>query len=1009
MLKRLDGLSVRAKIAAGFAVLIVLALAADAVSVLSQRQALGAVNTFLDRDNRIAELTLKSGAMMLKARRNEKDFLLRLKEFGFEESRSRYATLVQSNLLSVRENMAIVRSLTDDAAIVEDTQAVERVSMEYEAGFLRMVELRGRLGHFNAGLEGEFRRSAHAIEALLRDGAPESLKSALLGLRRAEKDFLLRGLPRYVQDFDRQADQYRIDIGRAAVPARRTQELLRLTTEYQSRFHEYVAVEEAAGNASLAYLASVHTVEPLLDRLHARAGEAAARTRATVDRLGRTTAWAVMGTAVAAMLLGLVVVVFISRNVASALRQCMAFAGSLAGGNLTARLRSDERTEFGVLAGSLNHLADALQAAHVRRQEQTTELKRLGRAVRVLSHCKETLVRAPSETELVQSICRLVADVGGYRLAWVGYARHDAAHSIELAAHAGTDRDYVDQLKLCWGDDERRWGVGGAAVVDRLPVLVRFGSADPAFEPGCAIALQRGLASCLALPLSPRGEVLGVLSIYAEEADAFDGEEIKVLQELADDLAYRIASLRETEERKRVERELEHRAHFDTLTGLANRFTLEIRLAQAVADAKRHGNKLALMFVDLDRFKLVNDTLGHGTGDRLLIEAARMLTAAVRESDTVARLGGDEFVVLVKDIESMADAATVAGKVIAALGAPLRIEEHEIRPSASIGVSLYPDDGDDAGAVMRNADRAMYHAKSLGGGRFRFFAPQMNERMAVRFAMEADLRRALERGELLMHYQPQVSLSSGAVTGAEALVRWRHPIKGMVSPADFIPLAEKTGLIEPLGEWVIASVCRQLRSWLDAGLAVPPVAVNLSARQFRHPGLVPLIAQSLADNALDAGLLVLEITESAVMHDVEDAVATVKELKALGVKMSLDDFGTGYSSLSHLKRFPIDHLKIDQSFVRDITADPDSAIICNTIIGLAHNLKMTVIAEGVETEAQMHYLRRQHCDAMQGYFFSRPVHAQEFAHLLAEGRRLALPTLSKTNRVALRLATTPPP
>jgi diguanylate cyclase (GGDEF)-like protein len=1003
MLKRFDGLSLRAKIAAGFAALIVLALASAGVSVMSQRQALAAVTTFLDRDNRIAELTLKTSATMLKARRNEKDFLLKVDEFGYEEARSRYVTLVQAHMATVRENMALVRSLTDDAGMAEEARAVERVSREYEAGFLRVAELYGRLGRRDAGLQGEFRRRAHAIEALLQDGAPERLTVGLLSLRRAEKDFLLRGMSMYAQAFELRADQYRADIRHAGLPARRTQQLLRLTDEYHALFREYVAVEEAIDTASLDYLASVHMVEPMLDRLHARAGEAAASTRGTLDRIGRATTWTVMGAAVVAMLLGLVVALFISRNVASVLRECMAFAGSLAKGNLSVRLQADDRTEFGVLAGSLNRMADALQTAHARREEQATELHRLNRAVRVLSHCKETLVRAPSEVELVQSICRHVVEIGGYRLAWVGYARHDSARSIELVAHAGTDRDYVDQLCLSWGDDERRRGVGGAAVRDGRPALARHLSTDAAFEPWRSAVVQRGLASCISLPLPlpTGGGVLGMLSIYAAEADAFDDDEITVLQELADDLAYRIASLRETEERKRVERELEHRAKFDALTGLANRFTLEARLAPAVGDAKRHGNKLALMFVDLDRFKMVNDTLGHGLGDRLLIEVAHRLKAVVRESDTVARLGGDEFVLLLKDVEAMADAATVASKLIAALGAPIHIDGHEIRPSASIGVSLYPDDGDDVSTVMRNADTAMYHAKSLGGGNFRFFAPQMNERMAARFAMEADLRRALERGELLMHYQAQVSLSSGVVTGAEALVRWRHPSKGMVSPAEFIPLAEETGLIEPLGEWVIGNVCRQLRAWLDAGVAVAPVAVNLSARQFRHPELVPLIARSLADSALDAGLLTLEITESAVMHDVEAAVATVRQLKALGVRMSLDDFGTGYSSLSHLKRFPIDHLKIDQSFVRDITTDPDSAVICSTVIGLAHSLKMTVIAEGVETEAQMQYLRRQRCDEMQGYFFSKPVPAQEFAQLLAEDRRLALPKPEQTQRSVL--------
>jgi diguanylate cyclase (GGDEF)-like protein len=1001
MLKRFDGLSLRAKIIAGIMALIVLGLAADFVSVMSHRQALAAVNTFLDRDNRIAELALTSRATLLRARRNEKDFLLKVNEFGYEEARSRYVTLLRRELADVRWSMAAVRALSGDAEMAAQAQAIEGASSTYEAAFLRVVELYGRLGRRDMGLEGAFRQRAHAIEALLQDGAPERLTSGLLALRRAEKDFLLRSMSMYAQAFDRHADQFRARLRQAALPAQRTQQLLRLTDEYQALFREYVTVEDAIESASQDYLVSVHTVEPMLDRLHARAGEAATTTRATLDRLGRVTEWTVGGAGVVALLLGLMVALFISRSVARALRECMAFAGSLSAGNLAARLRSADRTEFGVLAGSLNRMADALQAAHARQQEQSTELQRLNRALRVLSQCNETLVRATSEDELVGSICRHVVEIGGYRLAWVGYACHDQARSIEPAAHAGTDRDYVDQLHLSWGDDERRRGVGGTAVRERRVVLARQLSTDPVFEAWRAAALQRRLASCIALPLQAKGDVLGMLCIYAEEDDAFDSEEIKVLQELTDDLAYGIASLREAEQRSRFERELEHQANFDALTGLANRFTLEARLTQSVADAKRHGNKLALMSIDLDRFKLVNDTLGHGVGDQLLTEVARLLSAAVRESDTVARLGGDEFVVLLKDIEAMADAATVAGKLIAALNTPICIDGHEIRPSASIGISLFPDDGEDVSTLMRNADTAMHHAKALGGGSFRFFAPQMNERVAARFAMEADLRRALEHGELLVYYQPQVSLSSGVMTGAEALVRWRHPSKGMVSPAEFIPLAEETGLIEPLGEWVIGSVCRQLRAWLDAGVPVQPVAVNLSARQFRQSELVPLIAQSLADNGLDPALLTLEITEGAVMHDVEAAVVTVRQLKALGVRLSLDDFGTGYSSLSYLKRFPIDHLKIDQSFVREITTDPDSAVICNAVIGLAHSLRMTVIAEGVETEAQMQYLRRQRCDEMQGYLFSKPVPAQEFAGLLGEDRRLTLPVTEQAQRTVL--------
>jgi len=992
LLRRFDALSLRTKIAAGFAALIVLALGADAVSVVSHRQALAAVDTFLDRDNRIAELTLRSSATLLRARRNEKDFLLKVGEYGYEEARSRYATLLTNELADVRENMAGVRRITDDAETAAQADAIAQASLAYESGFIRVVELHGRLGRRDAGLHGALRQRARALDGAIGADAPDGLIGALIALHRAELDFVRGGHILPGQSFDSRAEALREAIERATLPAWRRQQLVDLAQAYRIAFEEYRTLDDAIAVASLEYLEAVHTVEPMLDRLHARAGQAANDTRATVGGLARMTAWSVAGAGIVALGLGLLVAFFILRNVARVLEECMAFAGSLAAGNLSARLqRGGDPNEFGVLAGSLNRMADALQAADALHAEQATELRRLNRSLRVLSQCNETLVRSGDEAELVQSICRHVVDVGGYRLAWVGYAGHDAAQSIVLAAHAGTDRDFIEALGLTWGDDVARRGAGGTAVHAGRAVIAGDIANDPIFAPWRDAALARGLAACIALPLVSKGEVLGTLGIYASEPHAFDGAEAKILHELADDLAYGIASLRMAEDRKRFERELERQATFDALTGLANRYTLEAMLAQSVAEARRDFNRIALMFVDLDRFKMVNDTLGHAPGDQVLREVARQLRGAVRDSDIVARLGGDEFVVVLRGLDTVAGVGTVAAKLIAALGTPIRVDERELRPSASVGISVFPDDGHDVSSIMRNADTAMYHAKSLGGGHFRFFAPEMNERIAARFEMEADLRRALERGELLVHYQPQVSLATGRVTSVEALVRWCHPDKGMVPPAEFIPLAEETGLIEPLGEWVLHEACRQLRAWREAGVALKRVAVNLSARQFRHPALVPSIAQTLDDNGLDPSCLVVEITESAMMDDVDAAVDTARELKRLGIVLSLDDFGTGYSSLSHLKRFPIDHLKIDRSFILDIATDPDSAVICNSIVALAHSLKMTVIAEGVETDAQAQSLRRSRCDEIQGYLFSPALPPAELAALISEERSLDVP------------------
>lgn len=376
----------------------------------------------------------------------------------------------------------------------------------------------------------------------------------------------------------------------------------------------------------------------------------------------------------------------------------------------------------------------------------------------------------------------------------------------------------------------------------------------------------------------------------------------------------------------------------------------------------------------------------------MLFELAQRLTLALREGDTVARLSVDEFGVLISDLAQTDDVLPLAQKLLqaVALPVPFKIDgTTELFVTGSAGISIYPRDGDNAEGLLKAADTAMHNAKSLGGNAFNFFAEEMNQRLSTRIVLEGALRRALEQNELQVYYQPKVSLLSGEVLGAEALVRWPHPDKGMISPVDFIPLAEETGLIIPLGEWVLNTACAQMRQWLDAQLPVPPIAVNLSARQFLQPDLIAMIRGALDKHQLTPQLLEMEITESTAMVNIDKAISILHALKALGILISLDDFGTGYSSLSYLKRFPINHLKIDRAFVRDITTDPDDALICKAVIGLAHNLKMSVIAEGVETEGQMNYLRQHHCDEMQGYYFSRPLPAEDFAALLADGRRLA--------------------
>lgn len=451
-----------------------------------------------------------------------------------------------------------------------------------------------------------------------------------------------------------------------------------------------------------------------------------------------------------------------------------------------------------------------------------------------------------------------------------------------------------------------------------------------------------------------------------------------------------VASLaQDVTEQKKAEQQLRYLAYFDDLTGLPNRTLFNDRLCQAMAAADRHQQLVAVMFMDLDNFKMVNDTLGHEAGNLLLQAVAARLKSSFRDGDTVARLGGDDFAVVLADLSNADDAAQVAQKILAGLKAPFSISGSELFATLSIGITLYPFDGGSIPNLLRNADSAMYHAKELGRNNFQFYSAEMTARVEKRMVLETGLRHALECGQFLLHYQPQLDISTGKIIGMEALIRWQHPEKGMVSPAEFIPVAEETGLIMPIGEWVLRTACAQAKAWQDQGLPDLVIAVNLSSRQFKQGDLSRLVRGILEETGLDPQHLELEITESLLIDGADTVILSIlQELKRMGVTLAVDDFGTGYSSLSYLKRFPIDKLKIDQSFVRGITSDPDDASLVKAIIAIARSLRLTVIAEGVETEGHLNYLRRHDCDHMQGYYFSRPLPAGEFAALVGSGKAL---------------------
>jgi diguanylate cyclase (GGDEF)-like protein/PAS domain S-box-containing protein len=436
--------------------------------------------------------------------------------------------------------------------------------------------------------------------------------------------------------------------------------------------------------------------------------------------------------------------------------------------------------------------------------------------------------------------------------------------------------------------------------------------------------------------------------------------------------------------------EMIHSAHHDFLTGLPNRMLLSDRVNQVIALAQRHGKKVAVLFLDLDGFKHINDSLGHAVGDKLLQSIAKCLVDCVRGSDTVSRQGGDEFVVLLSEVEHSEDAAITARRMLHAVAEVHPVGQHDLHITTSIGLSVFPDDGLDAETLIKNADTAMYQAKENGRQSFQFFKPAMNVRAVERQSIEEALRTALERKELALHYQPKINLRTGAITGAEALIRWTHPTRGPVSPGQFIPVAEDCGLILPIGNWVLREACRQATAWLEAGLPLASIAVNISAMEFRHETFLEGIFAALEDTRLNPKFLELELTESVLMKRAESAASVLQTLRASGVQLAIDDFGTGFSSLSYLRKFPIDALKIDQSFVRQISTAPDETTIVTAIISMGRSLNLRVIAEGVETQEELSFLQAHQCDEAQGYYFGRPVHPEQFAKLLETGVRNAV-------------------
>jgi diguanylate cyclase (GGDEF)-like protein/PAS domain S-box-containing protein len=612
--------------------------------------------------------------------------------------------------------------------------------------------------------------------------------------------------------------------------------------------------------------------------------------------------------------------------------------------------------------------------------EDVTARKRDEQLLALEHAVTRTLAEADTAAAGLKAVLRTVCETEGWELGRY-FAADDKAGVLRFGEAWGVpdqeiERFIVMSRTLTYGPGA---GLAGRVWQSGEPLWVADINADARVSTA-GRASESGIRGAFVFPLVSEGRIIGVFIFNSRAVREPEERLLRAIRVIGSQIGQFI-------QRKQAEDRVAQLAQFDTVTGLPNRHLFRDRLGQVLAQARRNDWKIGVLFVDLDRFKVVNDTYGHGVGDDLLRQVATRIKNAVRSADTVGRLSGDEFAVVLANLAKAEDAALVSQKIVAALAAPYMLEGHQTYITASIGIALFPGDGGEPEMLIKNADTAMYRAKEQGRDNYQFYLPQMNERLVVRRKLEAQLRVALERDEYRLHYQPKVSLATGAITGFEALLRWEHGGR-LVSPAEFIPILEETGLIVAVGEWVIRTACSQIRQWERLETGARPIAVNLSVRQFQSRDLAGVVERALRETGVAPELLELELTETLLMSEAEESVQTLRQLKAVGVRLAVDDFGTGYSSLAYLRRFPLDTLKIDRAFIRDAISDPDDATITITIINLAHSMKLKVVAEGVETEGQHHFLAANHCDEMQGFYFARPLGAEECTRTLVEGRRL---------------------
>ena len=623
---------------------------------------------------------------------------------------------------------------------------------------------------------------------------------------------------------------------------------------------------------------------------------------------------------------------------------------------------------------------------HAQQKAKAEEQKdRLARMFEALGASNEAIMRAKTRAELFELASEAAVVGGKFTSITIAMARPGDAF-LEVVAAAGPNRETSRNVRLSADAScPEGQGITGTTFRARRPCisndyLADFGN-DGHFS---NLIREGGTLSAAGLPLLKDGKAIGVLLFLSSELGAFSLELIELLQRLADNISFALDNFDRADEKAKADERIEYLASHDSLTDLPNRETFNQLLHFTIEAARRYERRFAVMFIDLDRFKVINDSLGHEAGDLLLVEIAGRLRQTLRASDVVARLGGDEFVVILESTTESSDIELIAQTLLSALSQPLQLRGHECHTTASIGIALFPDDGTDVQTLTKNADMAMYRAKEDGKNGFRFFTEAAETQSIERLTLETSLRRALEREEFSLHYQPKVDLASGQITGLEALLRWTHPELGLLSPVQFIPLAEETGLIVPIGRWVLKQACAQNMAWLRKGLQPVSMAVNLSPRQFADDGLLHHIDEALNSCGMSPTLLQLEVTESMVMQNVPRAVRVLDAIRSRGIRLAIDDFGTGYSSMSLMKQFPIDTIKIDRSFVSNLAEDGEDQAIAQAIISMGKALGLTIVAEGVETTEQESFLRDHACDETQGFLFSRPLPPEDVPDLLQQ-------------------------